>query len=324
MRRRDLLLAAGGLFALRAHAQPGAQRARIAILVDGTEGETGGGLRVFEERLRELGWVAGQNLALDFRYSDGVQDRLPALAAELLALRPDVAVTVTTIATRVMMRATSKVPIVFFAAGEPVASGLVPNLARPGGNVTGQSIMSAEISAKWIELLAELVPGARKFAFLGQTNNPGIKPVFAAITETARKRNFEVHLLDATTVAEVDRAFAQMAADKYDGFMVASAPVVLRHRQRIVDLAARQRIPGAYSREEYVAAGGLLSYSVDRVAQARHTAEQAHRILQGAKPGDLPVVEPSRVTLTINLKAARALGLKIPQSVLVRADRVIE
>lgn len=323
-RRRFLAAIGGALAAPPARAQPVARVARIAILVDGTAGATGAGFRVFQDRMRELGWRVGENLRIDFRYSGGVQNRLPALAAELVALEPDVAAPMTTTAARAMMRATSSIPIVFFAAGDPVGAGLVPNLARPGGNATGQSIMSAEISGKWMEILAEIVPGARKFAFLGQTSNPGITPVIAALQESARARNFTVSHLDAASPEEIDRAFAHMVGEKFDAFMVASAPVVLRHRQKIVDLAARHRVPGAYAREEYVEAGGLLSYSVDRAAQARRTAEQVHRVLEGAKPGDLPVEQPTRITLSINLKAARALGLTVPQSLLLRADRVIE
>lgn len=323
MRRRTALAAIGVMLAApRTMAQ--ARQARIAILVDGTEGAIGASVRLFEERLRELGWVMGKNLVLEVRYSDGVAQRLPALAAELLALRPDVIVPLSTPATIAVLRATSSVPVVFFALGDPVGAGVVQSLARPGANATGQSIMSAEISAKWMQILGELVPGARKLAFLGQIRNPGIAPVYAAMQATARAHDIGVEHIDATTPEEVESAFARMKAEKFDAFMVASAPTVLRHHRRIVALAARHRIPGAYAREEFTDAGGLLSYAVDRTAQARRTAEQVHRVLEGANPGDLPVEQPTRVVLTINLATARALGLAVPQSLLLRADRVIE
>jgi putative ABC transport system substrate-binding protein len=323
MKRREAIAALLALGARAAFAQE-ARAARIAILVDGTEGAIGAVLSTFRQRLRELGWTVGSNLTLDVRYSDGEQSRLPALAAELIGLGPDVIAPVTTPATRAAMRATSTIPIVFFAAGDPLGSGLVKNLSRPGGNATGQSIMSEETSAKWMELLAEVVPGARRFAFLGQASNTGIAAVFARMREAAASRAYSVRLLEATAPQEVDRAFAQMVEEKTDAFMVASAPVVLRQRKRIIEAALQHRLPGLYARTEYVVAGGLLSYSVDRVALVRRTADQVHLVLQGANPGSVPVEQPTTFVLTVNLKTARAMGLEIPQSILLRADRVIE
>ena len=319
------MIATGALLgAPLVQAQQDDRRVRIAILEDGNEGATEARWREFRNRLRELGWVAVKNLVLEARFSGGARERLPALVAELVALKPDVIVASTTPTARAAMRATSSIPIVFVSVAEPVAAGLVPNLARPGGNVTGQALMTVEISSKWLEILTEILPGARKFAFLGQASNQGIAAVFAAMQETARTHNYTVRLLEATVPQEIDRAFALMVDEKFDAFVVAFAPVILRNRQRIVDLAARHRLPGAYARDEYVAAGGLLSYSPDWNTMFRTTANQVHRVLQGTKPGELPIEQPTKFDLQINLKTAKALGIKIPQTVLVRADRVIE
>ena len=222
------------------------------------------------------------------------------------------------------MQATSTIPIVFTAAAEPVEMGLVASLARPGGNVTGQAIMSAQVSAKWIEILTEIAPRARKFAFLGQASNQAIVAVFRSMQETASAHNFSVRLMEAIDPGAVDRAFKVMVAEKFDGFMVASAPVLLPHRQQIVDLAVRHRLLAVYARNEYVTAGGLLSYAQDRNAMFLRTADYVHRILQGAKPSNLPVEQPTKFELVINMKTAKAMGLTIPQTVLIRADQVIQ
>ncbi|MGW8269316.1 MAG: ABC transporter substrate-binding protein [Burkholderiales bacterium] len=325
MRRREFVACLGGLLApLLAFGQQPVRRARVSILVDGTAETTAQTLRVMRGRLRELGWVEGRNLVIDERYSEGVRGRLPALADELLAQEPDVILTLTTTATKVAVAATNKVPIVFGPMGDPITAGIVESLSRPGGNVTGQSLMASEMAPKWLELLLELVPEGRKFALLGQSRNPGITPVFAGMEAAAKARNLDARLLDATTLEEVQRAFELMVAEGFDGFATVSAPIVLRNRRQIAALAARHRLPGVYAREEYVAAGGLLSFVADRASLYRRTAEQVHRVLEGMSPGDLPVEQPTKFVLTVNLRAARAMELAIPQSLLIRADRVIE
>lgn len=323
-RRRFLLAAAAMLAAPRKGAgQPRSKRVRIAIFEDGNQGATEALWRAFRGRLRELGWVEGENVSFVSRFSQGKRDRLPELAAELVALVPDVIAAASTPATRAAMRATSSIPIVF-VTGDPLGGGLVSNLARPGGNATGQSVMSIELSTKWVEILVELVPGTKKIAMLGLASNRSLVAVFRSLQQAAAERGISARLLEATQPQEIDSAFETMAREGFDAFIAASALPVLRHRRQIVELAARYRLPAAYARDEYVAAGGLLSYTPDRVAVYRSMADQVQRVLEGANPGDLPVQQPTKFDLTINLRTAKALGIEIPASILLRADRVIE
>ncbi|OGA38970.1 MAG: hypothetical protein A3G28_06730 [Betaproteobacteria bacterium RIFCSPLOWO2_12_FULL_68_19] len=324
-RRQFLLLAAAALAASPAtQAQTQRRRSRIATLEDARQGALAENWRSFRGRLRELGYVEESDFVLDARSSQGDLARLPALAAELVSLKPDVIVTTSTPTTRAAMQATSTVPIVFVGIAEPVETGLVASLARPGGNVTGQAIVSAELSAKWIELLLEIEPNVRKLAYLGQAANQAVMAVYRSMQQTANARKLFVRLLEATNPQEIDRAFEVMRKEDFDAFICAAAPVILPYRQQIVDLAARQRLPSAYARSEYVAAGGLLSYAPDRSDMFRRTAKYVHRVLQGAKLAELPVEQPMKFDLVINLKTARGLGITIPQSMLLRADRVIE
>jgi len=323
--RRQFLLAAAVMLAAprKGAGRPRGERVRIAIFEDGNQGATEALWREFRERLRERGWVEGKNVSFVSRFSQGKRDRLPELAAELVALAPDVIVAATTPASRAAMRATSSIPIVFIT-GDPLGGGLVSNLARPGGNATGQSIMSVELSTKWVEILTELVPGTKKIAMLGQASNRSVVAVFGSLQQAAEARGISARLLDATQPQEIYSAFETMAREGYDAFIAASALTVLRHRRQIVELAARYRLPAVYSRDEYAAAGGLLSYTPNRVAVFRSLADQVQRVLEGANPGDLPVQQPTKIDLTINLGTAKALGIEIPASILLRADRVIE
>jgi putative ABC transport system substrate-binding protein len=284
--RRRLLLVAGATLAVPrlGWGQVKGRSARIAMLQDGTKGDLEVLWREFHARLRELGLVEGENVLFIERFSDGARNRLPALAKELVTLAPDVIVTLATPATRAVMRATSTIPIVFIT-GNPLSAGLVPNLARPGGNATGQSILSDELSTKWLEILTELVPGTKKVAMLGQASNHSIATMFKSLQGAAASHDISVRLLEATQPNEVDSAFQTMVRENFDGFLVVAAPNVLRHRRQIVDLAARYRLLGVYARDEYVAVGGLLSYAPDRVAMFRNMAEQVQRVLRGGGPG---------------------------------------
>lgn len=321
--RRQFLLAAAAI-AASPTTRAQTRRARIATLEDARQGALVENWRSFSGRLQELGFLEGRDFVLDARSSQGDLARLPALAAELVSLGPDVIVTTSTPTTRAAMQATSTLPIVFVGIAEPVETGLVASLARPGGNVTGQAIVSAELSAKWIELLLEIEPGAKKLAYLGQAANQAVMAVYRSMQRTAHARKLLVRLLEATNPQEIDRAFEIMRKENFDAFICAAAPVILPYRQQIVDLAARQRLPSAFARSEYVAAGGLFSYAPDRSDMFRRTASYVHRVLQGAKLADLPVEQPMKFDLVINLKTARGLGITIPPSILLRADRVIE
>jgi len=305
-------------------AQSARRAVRIGLLDIAREDSTVELWQIFRGRLRELGYVEGKNLVIEARFAQGASERLPALAAQLVGLKPDLIVAYGTPETLAVMKATSIIPIVFTETGDAVATGMVANLARPGGNVTGQSSMYTVISAKWIEMLVELVPGAKQIAFLGLTNNQSIRTNFRLMQEAAKPLGVAVRLLEAGSPGAIENAFEVMAAEKLDGFMVAAAAELLANQQQLVALAARNRLPAIYARDEFIAAGGLLSLGIDRVHKYRRAAEYVDRILQGAKPADLPVEQPTQFELVVNLKTAHALGLRIPPSILLRADRVIE
>ena len=323
--RRKFLIGASALLAAPfALGQPAGRRVRIGILDEGQEDAQTEIWRPFRDQLQKLGYVEGKNLIIEARFAHGVSARLSALAAELTALKPDLIVTIGTPSTHAVMKASSSIPIVFVGAGDPVKLGLVASLARPGGNATGLSVMTTQLSAKWLEMLLEIVPGAKKIAYLGQSSNPLTKEVVQSVQEADHSRGVAIRLLEGSTPDAIARAFELMAREKLDGFVVPPTPVLFAHRKTILDLAARRKLPAVYGREEYVAAGGLLSYGNDSVERYRRVADYAHRILQGAKPADLPVEQTASFWTVVNLATARALGIKIPQSILLRADRVIE
>jgi putative tryptophan/tyrosine transport system substrate-binding protein len=323
---RRLLLAASALLAapLASFAQPAQAVRRIAILNQGDRTLREDGWRIFEARLRELGYSEGKNLVIDRRWADGIDDRLPRLAEDLLAGRPEVVLVVSTPATRALMRLTDTIPIVMVASADPVATGLVASLARPGGNVTGVSSMLGAIAVKRLDLLREVVPTGKRFGLLGPAANAGVQAVLKQLQEAARPLGLDVRLLDAHDAPAIARAFERLRAEPgpLDGLLVAS--VLYAHHLQIVQLAARFGIPAAFVEKDILDAGGLIVLGPDRDAPYRHAAQYAHRILQGAKPADLPVMQPTEFWLGVNLRTARALGLRIPQSVLIRADRVIE
>lgn len=322
--RRKFLIGSGILLAtpLAVVGQPTARVHRIAILEPGDRMLRAEVWQVFEARLRQIGYAEGSNLGIDRRWADGVDARLPQLAQELLAGKPEVILTTTTPATQALMRLTDKVPIVMTGTADPVATGLVASLGRPGGNVTGISVQLADIAIKRLDLLHEIVPKARRFGLLGPASNAGIQAVLRQLQDTARKHGLDVRLLDAGDAPAIERAFNRMAAESVDALLVTQ--VMVQHYRQVVELAARFRIPAGYVDRQILDAGGLLILGPDRDGPYRHAAEYVRRILQGAKPADLPVMQPTEFWMGVNLRTARALGLTVPQSVLLRADRVIE
>jgi len=323
-RRREFLGASSVLLIapLASFAQPAQKVRRIAILEPGDRQTREGQWRLFELQMRELGYVEGNNLTIDRRWADGDGDRLPQLAQELLAARPDVVLVTTATATRALMQMTNKVPIVMTGTADPVATGLVASLARPGGNGTGVLALLSAIAVKRIDLLREFVPGAKRFAILGPAANGGVQAVLKQVQDAARPLGLDVRLLDAGDAATIGRAFEGVAAEPVDALLVVS--VLVMHRRQIVELVARYRIPAAYVERRFVDAGGLIAFGPDRDAPYRHAAGYVHQILQGANPAEMPVMQPTEFWLGINLRTARALGLKMPQSVLIRANEVIE
>jgi putative ABC transport system substrate-binding protein len=268
--------------------------------------------------------VEGRNLVIDQRWAAGDHARLPALAAELLASKPDVLVVVTTTVALAAKKATSVVPIVALGPADPVKSGLVASLARPGGNLTGVAYNQAEVSGKWAELARELAPKAKMLAYLTDIGNPGEMLVFRNLEDRARPLGLAAKVLDGTTRDKVEVAFATIKGDRVDVLVVATTASLLPQRQQIVAGAERLRIPAIYARQDYIRDGGLLAYGASPESISVRGAEYAARILGGAKPSEMPFEMASTFQLVVNARAAKALGIKLPPSVLARADEVIE
>jgi ABC-type uncharacterized transport system substrate-binding protein len=283
-------------------------------------------LEGFRQRLRELGWVEGRNIAIEFRYAEGRADRLPGLADELVRLKVDIITAVPTPAALAARNATSTIPIVGMSLTEPVAVGLVASLARPGGNVTGVSYtFGTEIFGKQLELLRDVAPKVRRVAVLASpTGIPAYPHMLDAVRAAARSLGLELQLLEVREPSDFDSAFAAMAKERVGALLVMGHPLFFIHRERLADLAARNRLPSMSTQEQWVDAGGLMSYGPNFVDLYRRGATYVDRILKGAKPGDLPIEQPTNLSLVLNLKTARRLGLTIPPAMLQRADQVIE
>jgi ABC-type uncharacterized transport system substrate-binding protein len=322
--RRALLAALAAPFGLRgAHAQPAARTARVGILASSTEAAFADNVEVFRQALHELGWVNGRNVTLEVRYADAYQ-RLPVLAAELVGLKVDVIFAMASPAARAAKQTTTAVPIVMETLGDAVTTGLVPNLARPGGNVTGVSGFAPELTGKLLELIREILPRASRVAFLANRDNTATAVVIRTTEGAAAQRAMQLHVVKVGQPAELDAAFETIARTRADALVVAVDPMFSSQRRRIVELAARHRIPAAYGSGVFPEVGGLLSYGQHRNERFRRAAAYVDRILRGANPGDLPVEQPSTFELVMNLKTARTLRLELPSSVRLRANRLIE
>jgi putative tryptophan/tyrosine transport system substrate-binding protein len=280
----------------------------------------------FRQGLAEAGYVEGQNVAAEYRWAEGRQDRLPELAADLVGRNVNVILTSGgPVPARAAKNATSTIPIVFIA-GDPVGEGLVTSLARPGGNLTGVSILTTELMPKRIELLSELVPQARAIALLVNPNTGAyrMEGMIRDVQEAAQVKGLQLHVLKAGTEGEIDTAFAMLSQLQPGGLAVSNDPFFNSRRDQIVALAARQSIPAIYASRDPVAGGGLISYGSSTIGAYRRAAAYVGRILAGAKPADLPVEQPTTFELVVNLKTASALGLTVPPSILARASEVIE
>jgi putative tryptophan/tyrosine transport system substrate-binding protein len=281
-------------------------------------------LSAFRDGLRGRGYVEGQNLSIDVRWPQGSFDQDPSVVTELVNSNVDVIVTWTTPPTIAARRATSTIPIVMAAVGDPVGSGLIASLARPGGNITGLSSLTTDLSAKLMELFAELVPGMKRVGVVHNPNNPAATTALRETEDAIRKLNMQVQVVNAQTSDEYDRAFAQLSAESVDGVVLVADPTLIEESRRIAELAQSARLPTAFQRRENVDAGGLLSYGPDLNNLFRQAAFYVDRILKGEKPAELPVMQPTKVELVINLKTAKALGLTVPLIMQMTADEVIE
>jgi putative ABC transport system substrate-binding protein len=312
---------------LAAEAQQAAKVARIGYLSTNLAANPHM-QEAFRQGLRDLGYVEGRNVVIEYRDSEGKLERLPALAAELVALKVDVIVAAASNHFALAAKqATRTIPIVFAAASDPVASGLVTSLARPGGNVTGAAVITSELVGKRLELLTQAVPGVSRVAVLwlpGALGERTEKEMLKDADVAARALGVRLQFVEVRGPADFDLAFSDMTRARAGALTVLPSNMFLREHSRLVDLAAKHRLPAVYTVKEYVDAGGLMSYGPNVADLFRRAATYVDRILKGAKPGDLPVEQPTKFELVINLKTARTLGLTIPPSVLSQADRIIE
>jgi ABC-type uncharacterized transport system substrate-binding protein len=302
-------------------AQPPQRIARVGIL--NSSGAQDSRVNEFRDGLRELGYVEGQNLAITYRWADGRLDSLPALASELVASNVDVIITIGP-AVWAAKRATSTIPIVFAFSGDPVGAGVVSNLARPGGNVTGFSYMSTDLAAKRLELLNQMFPTNARIAILYDPDERAAAPEMRETEAAARALGVTLQPLAVRQPGDLEHAFAAALRERAHALIVFTHGFAVLNRGRIIELAARQRLPAMYGWRDFVSEGGLMSYGPDLQVMIRKAASYVHRILRGEKPGDLPIEQPARLELILNLKTAKALGLTIPPSLLLRADQVIE
>jgi putative ABC transport system substrate-binding protein len=321
MRRRELLLLLGAaMTALRPLRAEQKAMPVIGVLGSTSPGPNEPALAAFRQGLSETGYVEGQNVAIEYRWAEGQFDRLPALAADLVSRKVDViATTGGNASVRAAKNATSTIPIVSTLGDDPVESGLVASLARPGGNLTGVSILTFELMPKRLELLSELVPRAGVIALLA---NPGAESMIREVQEAARAKGVQLQILKASSESEIDAVFA--SPSQAGALLVGNDPFFMSRREQLVALAARYAVPAMYEWREFVAAGGLISYGTSRTGTWRRFGNYAGKILNGAKPADLPVEQPTTFELVINLKTAKTLGLTVPPSILARADEVIE
>ena len=312
MKRRDFVL-------LQQKAMP-----VIGFLGSGWPDPNEANMAAFHRGLSEAGYVEGQNLAIEYRWAEGLYDRLPALAADLVGRQVDVIVASGVPATRAARSATSTIPIVFGVGTDPIGDGIVASLARPGGNLTGVAGLVVELMPKRLELLSELVPQARVIALLVNPNNANAAPQIRDVREAARAKGVQLQILKASSESEIVAAFASLVQHQAGALVVGTDPFFTSRLDQLVALASHHAVPAIFPRREFAAAGGLISYGASRGAALRQVGTYVGRILKGTKPADLPVQQPTTFELVVNLKTAEALGLTVPPSILARADEVIE
>jgi putative ABC transport system substrate-binding protein len=318
------LLAAILLTTVSLDAQQPTKIPRIGYLSPNSPSTNPARTEAFRQGLRELGYVEGKNVFIEYRYAEGKLDRLPGLAAELVRLKVDVIVTSSPSPTRAAKEATVTIPIVFAQDGDPVASGFVASLARPGGNMTGLSTLAPELSGKRLELLKEVVPKLSRVAVFGTSTTPSTAPTLKETELAAGAFKLQHQYLDILDPKDIETAFRTASKGRVDAVLVLAGPVVFSQRTQIAGLAVKSRLPAIYPQTEFTQAGGLMYYGANTPDMYRRAATYVDKILKGAKPGDLPVEQPTKFELIINLKAAKQIGLTIPPNVLARADRVIK
>jgi putative tryptophan/tyrosine transport system substrate-binding protein len=328
VRRRTFIVGLGGAAAwpLVVRAQQGDHMRRIGVLMGNDENDpvAKAHLSAFTQALADLGWTDGRNVRMDFRWTGGDINRIQAFAQELVGLQPDIILVNSTPATVALQRETRTIPIVFVGVTDPVASGIVERLDRPGGNVTGFAIWEAPVAGKWLELLSEIVPGLKRAAIMFNPDTAPASAYMPSLETAARSLKVVPMIAPVRSDAEIEAAVIALGREPGVGLVVLVDVFTLVHRVPIILAAARNNVPAVYYQSDFVSDGGLLSYGVDRVDHYRRAATYVHRILRGEKPEELPVQLPTKFEMFVNLKTAKALGLAVPQSILLRADEVIE
>jgi putative ABC transport system substrate-binding protein len=323
--RRTFLAGTGALLLaapLAAEAQQPGKVYRIGVVFTSSLSTSAHLVEAFRQGLRELSWVEGKNIELELRWAEGKLGRLPAILAELVSLRVDLIVASSTAATRAAKNATSTIPIVMVVPSDPLGAGLVGSLARPGGNITGMSMMSVDIAAKQLQILKEAIPQASRVSVLRLASGPG--PVLQELERAAPVLGIQLQVLAASKPEEFDDVFSTMLRGHSHAVLVDANPVYFLHRKRLAELAVKARLPAMFGVREYVEAGGLMAYGPSYTAYHRRAAVYVDKILKGAKPADLPVEQPTTFEFVINLKTAKSIGLTIPPSLLGRADQLIQ
>jgi putative ABC transport system substrate-binding protein len=315
-----LLVAVQLAVAVIAEAQQPAKIAKIGLLGAGSAT----GFESFRREFRKLGYVEGKNIAFEYRYADGKLEGLPAQADELVRLKVDVLVAAQTVATLAAKNATRAIPIVFYGVSDPVASGLVDSLARPGGNITGFTNISAVLAGKRLELLKETIPKLSRVAVLWDPRNPGSLPQWKESQLPARELGLQLHSMEVSSAKDFESAFKEATKARSDALAVTQLALATSNRKQIADLATINRLPAIYPREDFVESGGLMSYGPDETERYQRSAIIVDKILKGAKPADLPVEQPTKFELVINFKTAKQHGLTIPAIMLARANKVIK
>ena len=327
MRRREFIAGLGSAAAwpLSAYAQQGDRVRRIGVLMPADKSVTKTLVSRFTQALADLGWADGRNLRMDLRWHGDDTNRIPALARELVGLQPDIIVTVgSTAATIAVQRETRTIPIVFGNVADPVASGIVAGLNRPGGNITGFGVSEASMGGKWLELLSEIAPGLKRAEIMFNPDSPAISSQMPSFETGARSLKVVPIIAPLHSDVEVEMALNALGREPGDGLVVMPDAFTFVHRAPIIAAAARSNVPAVYWLSDFAKDGGLLSYGVDRVDIFRRAATYVDRILRGAKPAELPVQLPTKFEMVLNLKAAKALGLAVPPSIRLRADEVID
>ena len=327
MRRRNFITLSGIVVLAGpwvAAAQGVDQPARIGFLGNSTAALEANLVGPFREGLRDLGYVEGDNVIVEYRWAEGNYERFPALIAELVALNVDVIATAGTPATLALKKAATSIPVVMIAVGDPVGSGIIQSLSRPGGNITGLTSIAPELEGKRLELMKEVLPQISSFAVLWNPSNHYMIATEQQVQTAARVLGLRMLSLGVQNLDQLERAFATIRKERPDAFNVLADRLFLHNRARIMEFAAQQRLPGVHAYREMVEAGGLMSFGPSYAGMHRQAATYVDKILRGASPADLPIERPAKFELVVNLKTAQALGIEIPPSILLRADQVIE